>query len=259
MLTLFRLSLTIFILTGTVTLTTNSYSQEKSSTTKQAAEDYEAYKNSPFSAREWDPLVKEGFEAMDREDMQTSIEFLRKAANLGCQSPIVFFKLALGYESQGSYYSAIQYYELALGTFKTANKEHRYWKSFDENYGRALYMMGETNKAIPILEKAASSSTTPWVLKLLGQHYLSQKDQLKATAYFERLMQAEDHGLTVEEQLQINIDLARLYVAQNEEEAAKRYYERVLQLDPNNREARDFVNKGERGETFEKLLEMMDK
>lgn len=259
MLTLFRPFLIFLVLIGFATFTINSYSQEKPSPTKHAAEDYKAYKNSPFSAREWDPLVKEGFEAMDRQDMQTSIEFLRKAANLGCQSPIVFFKLALGYESQGSYYSAIQYYELALGAFKKANKKHRYWKSFDENYGRALYMMGEMNKAIPILEKAAKNSTTPWVLKLLGQHYLSQKDQLKATAYFERLTQLQDHGLTIVEQLQINIDLARLYAAQDEEGAAKRYYERVLQLDPNNREARDFLKKGERQQSFEKLFEILDK
>lgn len=229
-----------------------------------AREDFEAYKKSPFANPQWDPFVKEGFEAMDRQDIQSSVEFLRKAINVGCQSPLVYFKMALGYESFGSYYSAIQYYELAQKQFKQANQNHRYAQTFDENYGRALYLMGKQPEAVSILEKASRKNDTPWVLKLLGDIYMEQEDLLSATAYYERLLRHKDSGLTDQERIAINLLLARLYLKQGEKEAAQRYYEQILAIDPAHQEAHDFVNKkslnikSHLDDTFNKILDIIN-
>lgn len=215
------------------------FSQQSFST--YANSDFNDYKKSPFANALWDPFVKEGFEALDRTDLQSSIEFLRKAANSGCKSPLVFFKLALAYEAQGSYYSAIQYYELARESFKQANPDHRYAKQLDENYGRALYLMGKTEKALPILENAAKGSSTPWILNLLGQIYLNQGDALKATVYYERLFQMKDSGLKKNEVLNIYLQLARSYRNKGEKTQAEKYYKKILELDPSHGEAKEYI------------------
>lgn len=220
-----------------------------------SAEDFLAYKKSPFAGAKWDPLVEEGFNAMDRQDMQTTMEFLRKAVASGCRSPLVFFKLALSYEMQGSFYSAIQYYELANEGFKKANQDHRYFKQFNENYGRALYMMGQTDKAIPVLEAASARSENPWVLKILGQVYLSRGDISKAVSYWERFLKQPD--VKNNEKIEVNLILARTFASQHEDTAATRYYEQVASLDPANEEAKNYLKERQTRNSFDKVLEMI--
>ncbi|MBI2339749.1 MAG: tetratricopeptide repeat protein [Deltaproteobacteria bacterium] len=230
-------------------------------TAAYAAQDYAAYQKSPFANRMWDSYVQEGFAALDRQDAAGAIEFLRKAVGEGCESPLVYFKLALGYEALGSYYSAIQYYEQAKVQFAKANKDHRYNREFDANYGRALYMMGQTEKALPVLEKAAKTSDSFWLLKLLGDVALSKDDYLTATAYFERALRSNDPDLTGEAQLDMALTLARIYAKQNQTDGAKRYYQKVLEIDPNNQEAKKYLSsfKGQDSGTYDKIFEILEK
>lgn len=209
--------------------------------TTYAASDYADYQKSTFANPQWDPFVKEGFDALDKGDLDTTLEFLKKAVNRGCASPLVYMKMALSFEGQGSYYSAIQFYEMAEESFKKANQNHRYASDFKANYGRALYLMGQKDKAIPILEQAAATANHPWILKLLGEVYTEKGDHQQATAYFERLLKDPQHGLTPPEVLDINLLLARAYRKQNAAEGALRYYENVLQMDPAHKEASDYV------------------
>lgn len=258
MLTRFLLFLIPSLIVPVLSSAPVAHAQAPTSFSSYAAVDYKAHKSSPFSSPKWDPFVKEGFEAMDRDDIPSTIEFLRKALNFGCRSPLVTFKLALAFESQGSYYSAIQYYELARESFKQGNQDHRYYREFNENYGRALYTMGQMDKALPILEKAAQKSDNPGILKLLGQIHLTRGDHLKATSYYMRLLSISDSGLTPEERLEINLLLARTYSNQNEVKAAMRYYEAVLAIDPMNQEARRYMSEKQQSESFEKMFELIE-
>ncbi|OGQ06722.1 MAG: hypothetical protein A3G32_05725 [Deltaproteobacteria bacterium RIFCSPLOWO2_12_FULL_40_28] len=211
--------------------------------TSYARQDYEAYQKSPFHSTAWDESVREGFENFDREDLTSTIEFLKRATAAGCESPLVYFKLALSFEGLGSYYSASQHYQMAKQQFKKANKTHRYAISYEENYGRLLWSMGETNKALEVLDRSTRKNAAPWVLKLLGNYYINQGEHLKATSYLERLMRMNNNELSVEEYIDINLKLARLYLSQGQDEAAQRYYQRILEVDPNHAEARHFAPK----------------
>lgn len=226
---------------------------------KYAEADYAAYAATPFANPKWDPFVKEGFNAFDKEDLPTTIEFLRKVVQLGCTSPLVYFKLALSYEAQGSYYSAIQYYDLAKGAFENGNRDHRYFEQFDESFGRALYMLGQKDKALAQFEKVAKKRDVGWILKMMAEHYLGKEDYLKALPYVERLMNLPDSPLTNEEKVNIQLTYARYYFARNETDSGERYYRKVLELDPQNAEAGNYFKAKEGNERNKKLLETMEK
>lgn len=226
---------------------------------KYAVEDFAAYTASPFANPKWDVFVKEGFAAFDKEDLPTTIEFLRKVVQLGCASPLVYFKLALSYEAQGSYYSAIQYYELAKTAFEKGNRDHRYFEQYDESYGRALYMLGQKDKALVQFEKVVKKRDVGWILKFLAEYHLVKEDYLKALPYVERLMTLPDSPLTSEEKVNINLTYARYYFNLKEIESGERYYRKVLELDPQNAEAGNYFKTKEGNERNKKLLETMEK
>ena len=222
--------------------------------------DFDEYQKTSFSNPAWDPFVREGFEAFDKNDLPTALEFLRKATNIGCQSPLVYVKLALAYEVQGGYYSAAQYYELASSQIKSIHPGHRYAESFDENYGRALYMMGQMDMAVPLLEKAAlKNNTSPWVLQLLGQHALTRGDIQKASFYYEKLLATGGGQITYPEQLDLYLQLARSFANGKNTDKAIAYYESVLKLDPQNQEAAQFISSHKNTGNMDKVFEIMEK
>lgn len=221
----------------------------------EAGPDYEAYVASPRSNPKWDPLVKEGFERLTQRDFTSSLEFLKKAINLGCESPIVFFKLGLAYEATGSYYPAVQHYELAKKQFQTTNQNHEYNGLTDESIGRALYLMGDKKKAIIILKSIAQKTNRAWILKLLGTEALEIGDHLNATSYFERLFKFEDQALSPPERLNIYTQLARIYRNKKESAGAIRYYNEAIKIDPQNVEANAYLIEQKRAEEQKKLGE----
>lgn len=228
------LALLLTLLTGT------AFGQPQTFTTIAGA-DFEAYKTTPAASPVWDDLVKEGFAAFDRQDNLTALEFLRKSINLGCRSPLVFFKMALAYESQGGYYPAIQSYEFAADGFKKMNQTHRYVGLLSENYGRALYMMGQTAKAIPILEEAARTQASPWVFKLLAQNALAAKDEAKTLSYDEAFATSPGAPTKPEEKEALYVEMARLADHIKDEAKAKTYYEQVVVINPANAEAKNYL------------------
>lgn len=236
-------------------LAPKAHAQAPQNASIYSEQDMEAYLKSPFNNAKWDPFVKEGFEALDRQDVQTAIEFLRKATTLGCQSPLVFFKMALAYEASGSYYTAVQYYELAREKMALTHPEHRYQKTFDENYGRALYLLGRRDEAVALLEKADSSSY--WILKLLGNAATERGEPAKAAAYYERVANLPGVNLSPAEQTELFITIARLYRKQDNKESAKGAYRKALATDPANAEAKAYLKEASPGNSIEKMMEIL--
>lgn len=232
--------------------------------TTYAASDFQAYKKSGFTSPVWDPFVQEGFEAMDRRDIPNTLDFLRKAVNYGCQSPIVYFKLGVAYEFNGTYYTAIQYYELAKEQFRKSDSNHRYARELDENIGRALFMMGQSSRALPLLEKKAATTQNPWVLQILAQDALGKKDTAKAAFFYDKLLHLKDHGMTAAEITEIYLNLARSFAQQNDEINSKKYYEQTLLHDPTNAEAKSHTAPslipptGVDDETTQKVMEIFN-
>lgn len=224
-----------------------------------ADEDYAAYQSSSYHSPKYDTLVKEGIAAFHSEDYDTAHQNLYKAFNLGCESPIVLFQLALLSEYKKSYYSALEFYKLAGEKFKHANGGHRYSQGFTENYGRALYLSGKKDEAIPLLFKAAKNSTRYWLLKMVGMLSFERGDTLNALSYFERAVRVKDPDVTNSEMIYMYTLLARLFANKSEFDGAQRYYRKVTDLDPTNPEANDFINGIRKQQEQGKMHELMEK
>lgn len=253
----FYLFLILSFLPGNFSL--YSHADESKKLTTLAHQDFVDYKKSSFANPAYDPFVEEGFLALDRQDTTSSIEFLKKAVSEGCQSPLVYFKLALGYEAQGSYYSSLQYYELAGEQFKKSGAPHRYKTEFDQNYGRALYLSGEVDKAIPILEMSAKKTNSYWVIKLLGQIAFSKGDHDLGKTYYERALALNDPSMTAEEEINILLQLARACLKEGKTAQARKNYEKILQIAPSHEEAKSYLSGTKKIESQEKLFEIFDK
>ncbi|MBU0507110.1 MAG: tetratricopeptide repeat protein [bacterium] len=223
-----------------------------------AAEDYQAYVKTRYASSEWNNFVKEGMESFHASNYDIAHNTLYKAFNKGCESPVVIFMLALLSEYKQSYYSALDYYKMAAKGFKKANKDHRYNKTFDENYGRALYYSGKTQEALPVLRKAAKTSKSYWLLKLLGMLAYEQGDTLNALSYLERAVRVRSTDVTKEELIYVYTLLGKLFLHKGEQDGAHRYYQKVIELDPNNPDAKKFMGIIEKTYRNKQMMELMD-
>jgi tetratricopeptide (TPR) repeat protein len=204
-----------------------------------AQTDLSAYKSSKHTGK-WDKQVTEGIQAFHDEDYDLTLKLHDKAFNLGCKSPIVLFQLALIHEDKESYHSALEFYKLAKKEFASANKDHRYALTFDENYARALFLSGKPEEAMPLLQKSAKKSKSFWLLKMLGMMAYDKGDTLNATAYFERAVRLP--AATQSELVYIYGLLAKMFLEKGEQDGAIRYYNKVLELDPQNSAAKTYVD-----------------
>lgn len=224
-----------------------------------AEADYQAYLSSSHHSAKWDRHVKEGMMAFHAEDYDLAQQELYKAFNLGCESPLVLFQLALLSEYKKTYYSAIEYYQMAGQKFKHANQNHRYNATFTENYGRALYLSGKKDQAIPLLFQAAKRSNSYWLLKLVGMISYERGDSLNALSYFERAVRVKSPDVSNAELIYMYTLLARLFGNKSEFDGAQRYYRKVIELDPTNEEANNFVNGIRKQHEQQKMHEVMEK
>lgn len=223
-----------------------------------AAVDYTEYKASIYSSERWDTFVKKGMEAFHGDDYDSAQSLLYKAFNMGCESPIVLFQLALLNENKGNFYSALEYYQMAKKGFSKANKDHRYNKTFNENYGRALYLSGKKEEALPLLKNASKKTNSYWLLKLMGLISYEQGDTLNAVSYLERAVRIESAEVTSSELIFVYGLLGKLFLHKGETDGAYRYYKKVLELDPNNSEAKQQVGNIERIYNQQKIYKLME-
>jgi len=224
-----------------------------------ATDDYQAYLGSKYASASWNDYVTNGFEAFHSAEYDMAQTSLYKAFNKGCESPIVLFMLALISEYKQSYYSSLEYYKMAEKAFKNSNSNHRFSETFNENYGRALYYSGKKNEAMPILKKAGKKSKSYWLLKLLGLMAYEEGDALNALSYLERAVRVKSDDVTKEELVYIYGLLGKLFLHKGESDGAHRYYQKVIELDPNNPEAKQFMNGIERSYQNKQMMDLMDK
>lgn len=220
--------------------------------------DYNAYLNSRYSNSNWNAYVREGMKAFHEGQFDIAQRNLYKAFNMGCESPLVLFQMALISEYQKSFYSALEYYQMAKANFKKANKGHRYHREFNENYGRALYYSGKVDQALPILKKAAKRTKSFWLLKMVGMLAFEKGDTLTATSYFERAVRIRSSEVTKEELVYIYTLLGRMFANRGERDGALRNYSKVLELDPENGEARKFVSGIRKTYQQDKMMDMLE-
>lgn len=220
--------------------------------------DYADYSHSKFQKSDWDAYVKEGMGAFHAGDYEMAQKNLYKAFNLGCESPLLLFQLALISEFQKSWYSALEYYQMAGAGFKKAHKGHRYAKTFNENYGRALYYSGKKEDALPLLRAAARTTQSFWLLKMLGMMAFDEGDVDNAIVYLERSVSLQNAEVTRDELVTLYLILARLHLNKSERDTGQAYYSKVLQLDPNNAEAKRFMTGIQKSYEQDRMLKLMD-
>ncbi|OVE81238.1 hypothetical protein BVY03_04310 [bacterium K02(2017)] len=224
-----------------------------------AQQDYDAYLKTKHRSSNWNQMVRTGMEAFHSGNYDIANTSLYKAFNTGCESPIVIFMLALLNEYKSSFYSALEYYQLAKKGFKKTNRKHRFNIHFNENYGRALYYSGKVDKALPLLRKAGKRSKSYWLLKLLGMLSYDQGDALNAVSYLERAVRVRSADVTKNELVYIYNLLGKLFLYQGEKDGALRYYQKALELDPNNHEAKKFLDGIQKNYKSGQMKKLLDK
>lgn len=221
--------------------------------------DWAEYKKSSHTHPSWDPFVEEGFRAYDRSDIRSALEFLKKTLSLGCQSPLVYFKLALIYESHKTYYSSLQHYEMARDEFNKTKSQHPYSQEFDEHYGRALYMSGDIEKAMPYLERSAKRTQSYWILRLLGQTAMKSGDLIKATSLYEQAASLTDPSNTPDDRINMYTELARGYQNQGEMASVELYYQKIIQINPDHPEAGKYFDQINKNKSQQKAFEIFER
>lgn len=214
-----------------------SFSFSAQANASLAESDIKAYQSTRHANAKWNNYVVEGIRSFHNGQFDIAQYNLYKAFNLGCQSPIVLFQLALLNEYQRSYYSSLKFYRQAKAQFQKSNTGHRYHKEYNENYGRALYDSGKEKEAMPLLKKAAKRSKSFWLLKLVGMIAYDQGDTLNATSYFERAVRIQSSDVTPDQLVFIYTLLGRIFINKGQKDGAYRYYQKVLEFDPGNAEA----------------------
>lgn len=226
---------------------------------KQAEEDIKTFLSSSYASPKWNEFVKEGFKALHSEDYESAQKAFYKAFNLGCESPLVTFALALISEYKGSHYSAVDYYKMAAEKFKASHSSHRWAITFNENYGRALWQSGKREEALPLLRRAAQKTKSYWLLKMLGMMAYEQGDTLNALSYLERAVRIKDASVTRGELALVYGLLGKLFYHKGETNGAMRYYQQVLELDPQNPEANQFMREIQKRQQQEDMYKSLDK
>ncbi|MBF0104813.1 MAG: tetratricopeptide repeat protein [Deltaproteobacteria bacterium] len=224
-----------------------------------ADQDYAAYFVSKHHSQKWDEIVKKGMEAFHADQYEEAHTLLYKAFNKGCESPIILFMMALINEQQKSFYTSLEYYQMAQKGFKSSNKDHRYSMQFDENYGRALYYSGKIDEAMPVLQKAGKRTTSYWLLKMLGMLAYEKGDALNALSYLERAVRVRSADVTSGELVYIYGLLGKLFLYQGQKDGAMRYYQKVLEIDPNHAEAKRFMQGINNQYQQQQLIDLMEK
>ncbi|MCP5464204.1 MAG: tetratricopeptide repeat protein [Deltaproteobacteria bacterium] len=226
--------------------------------TAVATSDYQEYKSSKYASPKWNETVKSGMEAFHAEDYEVAYNLLYKAFNAGCESPLVLFMLALINEYKETWYSSLEFYKMAEKGFQRSHRNHRFAKTFTENYGRALYYSGKKQEALPLLQKAAKRSKSYWLLKLMGMISYERGDSNNALSYFERAVRVPSSDVTQEELVVVYSLLGKLFLHQGQKDGALRYYQKVLELEPNHPEARQYINAINKQYQNQQLQNMME-
>lgn len=121
------------------------------------------------------------------------------------------------------------------------------------NLGGAYVMQGKFSKAVPVLEEAAErepGNEMVWVnlaAAYLGRLELSSREmQDRAIAAFERALAVNPQTPNV------NYNLGLIYMERREYRRAAAHFYRALEVDPNDRDARMWLDRIERGELEER-------
>ncbi len=225
---------------------------------KTTEDDFAYYKRHGKTSKNWNDFVKKGFESYDQQDCEKSVSFLKQAAGVGCNDPIVLFKLAACSEFMGSYYSAAQYYKQSEDGLKTLPSPHRYANDFYEAYGRALYLNKKTDEALPYLAKAAEVGTPSFFLYyLLGEIYLGKQQNQPAATYFQKAIEQPQATASTAQLARAYGSVGQSYTEMKDWEKAIQYLDQALKYDPTNADFQNARYKVGELKRQEQLFQMM--
>jgi tetratricopeptide (TPR) repeat protein len=200
--------------------------------------DYSFYKKHGHSKKQWDSFVKSGFEAYDQQDCTQALSFLKQAIGAQCQDPLVYYKVAVCSEAEGSLYTAIQYYQLSEEQLQKLPAPHSYQKDIYENYGRALFQAKKFQEAFPYLTRAAAIGTPSFGLfYMVAKLYQSRNDPRAALEYFDRALTQDTRGAPPLVLASVYKEVAKAKLQAKENQKAAQLIDKSLKLQPQDPEA----------------------
>jgi len=226
--------------------------------TAYADDDYKFYKKHGHSNKSWNEMVKQGFAAYEKGDCNQTIARLKEAIRVQCQDGLVYFKLAVCTEAQGSPYTAMQYYQLAQEKLEKLPSVHPYQKDIFENYGRALYKAKRYKEALPYLTRAAAVGAPSFGLYyMVGNLYAKQNDPNGALDYYKKALTQDHSGVPPKLLSGVFFEVAKTYFQNKDYKTTVGLLNKAIQLDPENQEAKSLKGKASLALQQNSMVEMI--
>jgi len=224
------------------------------------ANDYALYEKNGHRSSSWDSLVKASFESFDSGDIGTGLLFMQKAYDKGCKDGLLLLKISLYYELNKDYKKAIDYLTQASPALTKQYPSYEQTKRLHEHFARLYYQTDQYDKALPEIELALKDNLDNFTLLfILGQIYLTQKDNQKAVQAFELALRCNDKSRTPAATMTIAAQLMITYYELQDFEKSLFYAERILESDPSNQTALSYKQRIQKDAYQKKEKEAIEK
>ena len=196
--------------------------------------DWKAYQRFGHRAKQWDHLVKSGFETWQASNYATAAIFLNKAYAKGCRDALVLFKLGIYYELKQNIAKAVNMLVLSAEKFPRQYPRHPDAGRIGEHAGRLLYQLDEFNRALPFLEAALKAEPNNFMLLFMsGQILRMQKNYQAAKERFEHaLLQTAPKDIQPNPRVVLLRELVILTYNSNDHTKCSVYIKQLLALAP---------------------------
>ncbi|MFO1463737.1 MAG: tetratricopeptide repeat protein [bacterium] len=222
------------------------------------SEDFEFYKKYGHHSKQWDDYVKQGFDAYDQQNCDQALTALKQAVAAQCQDALVYYKLAVCSEVQGTPYTALQYYQLAEEKLGKLEVLHRYQKDIFESYGRALFQAKRFDEAFPYLVRAAAVGTPSFGLYyMVGFLYAKKNDTKAAAEFFDKALSQDTSKAPPSILALVYREVAKTYLRDKNYDKANELLGKVLAINPNDQEAIQLRNQASNALSQQSILQMI--
>jgi len=221
-------------------------------------DDFEFYKKYGHHSKVWDESVKAGFEAYDHQNCDQALTDLKQAVAAQCQDGLVYYKLAVCSEVQGSPYTALQYYQLAEDKLGKLQAIHHYQKDLYESYGRALFQAKRFDEAFPYLVKAAAIGSPSFGLYyMVGFLYAKKNDMKAAGEFFDKALSQDTSKAPPQILGMMYREVARNYLREKNYDKANELLGKAIAINPNDQEVIQMRSEITNVRSQESLMQMI--
>lgn len=216
------------------------------------ADDVQDFMTRGHRSPKWTPLVKEGLQAFENDDLDMAANFFKRAMEKGCKDGLVYFKLGLYNEYKGKPLRAKEYFQLAKKHLPKRYPRTEPTKTVNEHLGRVLMSLGD----IPGAKGEFTSGLTKYgpnfsLLFLLGSIARQEGDTGRVIEYYTKALKYPPPDGTNPQEILITvlIEIGKAHYDRGEYDKSSAIWQQVLARMPDHPIARQYMTSIQRSQT----------